>query len=215
MVPNHALEKIRKSQILDAALLMMSAQGANSVTLEEVAKASGLSKGGLAHYFPTKETLFKETFREFFNRVFTRGLETMNQHDDPLEKLLSFRWIFNRDDPDLKVGYPMLFDGMSLAAHDPEYGSLFRDWFDRWVVMIKVALKEGVDSGQFTLNDLDGTARSVSAIYQGLATRWFLDPEAHSTEWAISFLRLTITRLMGLDTNAYSSVECSVGNLVV
>ncbi|MBI4963120.1 MAG: TetR/AcrR family transcriptional regulator [Desulfomonile tiedjei] len=198
MPPNPTLEKIRKSQILDASLRIMSEQGSNSVTLEHVAKASGLSKGGLVHYFPSKEVLFRESFREFFNRIFTRGRETMDQHADAMDKLLSFIWIFDRDDPEVQVAYPLLFDGMALAAHDPEYGSLFRDWFESWVVMLKVALKQGNDAGRFSVADTDGTARAISAIYQGIATRWFLDPETHSTDWAESFLRLAITGLVGL-----------------
>jgi AcrR family transcriptional regulator len=197
MPPNPILEKIRKSQILDAALRIMAAQGVNNVTLDDVAKASGLSKGGLVHYFPSKDILFRETFKEFFNRVFTRGMDTMNQFDDPLEKLLSFHWIFDRDDPDLNVGYPLVFDGMALAAHDPEYGSLFRDWFENWVVMLKIALKEGTEAGLFVVDDEDGAARAVSALYQGIATRWYLDPETHSTEWAKNYLRLALTRLVG------------------
>jgi len=200
MPPNPTLEKIRKSQILDAALRILSAQGVNSVTLDDVARASGLSKGGLVHYFPSKDILFTEAFKEFFNRVFTRGLETMNQCDHPMEKLLSFLWILNRDDPDVNTGYPLLFDGMALAAHDPAYGSLFRDWFENWVVLLKVALKEGIEAGVFAVDDVDGTARTISAMYQGVATRWYLDPETHSTEWAVSFLRQAVTRLVGCDS---------------
>ena len=104
MPPNPILEKIRKSQILDAALRIVAQQGINSVTLDDVAKASGLSKGGLVHYFPSKDTLFREVFKEFFNRIFTRGRETMNLCHDPLEKLLSFCWILDRGDPDTRIG---------------------------------------------------------------------------------------------------------------
>ncbi len=200
MPPNPILEEIRKSQILDAALRILSAQGVNSVTLDDVAKASGLSKGGLVHYFPSKDILFREAFKEFFNRIFTRSRETMNQYDDPLEKLLSFRWILDRDDPDTSIAYPIVFDGMALAARDPEYLSLFRDWFGNWVVMLKEALKEGIESGVFAVDDVDGTARTISAIYQGIATRWYLDPDIHSTEWAVSFLRRAVTRLVGFDS---------------
>jgi len=196
--PNPTLEKIRKSQILDAAIRIMSEQGVNSVTLADVARAAGLSKGGLVHYFPSKEVLFKDSFREFFHRIFARGLETMNLYSDPLERVLSFQWIYDRDDPGVKVGYPLLFDGMALASHDAGYGSLFREWFESWVLMLKVALKEGMDAGRFTVDDLDGTARAVSAVYQGIATRWFLDPETHSTDWAVSFLRLSVIRLLRL-----------------
>lgn len=199
--PNLTLEKIRKSQILDAAIRIMSEQGVNNVTLADVATAAGLSKGGLVHYFPSKDVLFKESFREFFHRIFARGLETMNQYTDPLERVLSFQWIYDREDPGVKVGYPLLFDGMALASHDPGYGSLFREWFENWVVMLKVALRGGVDAGRFTVEDLDGTARAVSAIYQGIATRWFLDPEIHSTDWAVSFLRLSVTSLLRLNSD--------------
>jgi AcrR family transcriptional regulator len=198
MPPNPTLEKIRKSQILDAALRIISEQGAGFITMEHVARASGLSKGGLTHYFPSKEVLFRETFKEFFNRIFNRGRETMNQHADPLEKLLSFRWIYDREDAEVNVGYPMLFDGMALAARDPEYRSLLSDWFENWVVMLKEALQQGNDEGRFAVRDLDGTARTISAIYQGIGMRWFLDPEAHSTDWADSFLVRSITRLLGL-----------------
>ena len=199
MAPNRALEKLRKAQILDASLRIMSAQGANSVTLEDVSRASGLSKGGLTYYFPSKEALFKESFREFFSRIFARGLETMNLHTDPLDKILSFTWIYNREDPDVHSGYSLLFDCMALASHNPEYGSLFREWFESWVVMLKVALKEGIDQGRFVVDDPDETARAISAIYQGIGTRWFLDPEIHSTEWAVTFLHLSIKRLLGVD----------------
>jgi AcrR family transcriptional regulator len=164
MPPNLTLERIRKSQILDAALRIMSAQGVNGVTVDDVASASGLSKGGLVHYFPSKDILFRETFKEFFNRIFTRGLETMSQCSDPLEKLLSFLWIYDRDDPDVNTAYPLLFDGMALAAHDPEYGSLFHDWFESWVVMLKAALQEGIEAGLFVSDDVDGTARAISAM---------------------------------------------------
>jgi len=202
MPPNPTLEKIRKSQILDAALRIISEQGTSFITMEHVAKASGLSKGGLTHYFPSKEELFRETFKEFFNRIFNRGRETMNQHADPLEKLLSFRWIYDREDSEVNVGYPLLFDGMALAARDPEYRSLLSDWFENWVVMLKEALQQGNDERQFAVKDLDGTARAISAVYQGIGMRWFLDPEAHSTDWAEGFLVLSITRLLGLDAGA-------------
>ena len=177
----------------------MSAQGVNGVTVDDVASASGLSKGGLVHYFPSKDILFRETFKEVFKRIFTRGLETMNLYDDPLDKLLSFLWIYDREDPDVCIAYPLLFDGMALAAHDPEYGSLFHDWFENWVVMLKTALKEGIEAGLFTVDDVDGTARAISATYQGIATRWYLDSETHSTEWAKNFVRRAVTRLAGFD----------------
>jgi AcrR family transcriptional regulator len=196
MAEKITLEAIRKSQILDAAVKTLSDRGSRNVTLDDVARASGLSKGGVTHYYRNKDELFKASFRAFFDRIFQRGREEMDRHDEPMEKLLSFTWIINEDDSDIHLGYPLLFDAMSLASHDEEYRALLRDWFARWVALLKEALEEGVRKGQFTISDFDGTARAISAAYQGVATRWYLDREAHSSLWAMVSLRSAITGLL-------------------
>ena len=91
----------------------------------------------------------------------------------------------------------MLFDAMSMAGHDKEYRELFHEWFDGWIELLGSALEEGVASGIFNITDIKGTARAVSSIYQGVATRWFLDKDTHSTEWAIAYSKKAITALLG------------------
>lgn len=48
---------ITVQQIMQAALGIAAEKGAGKVTLDAVAKASGLSKGGLLYHFPSKEAL--------------------------------------------------------------------------------------------------------------------------------------------------------------
>jgi AcrR family transcriptional regulator len=49
----------RRAEILEAALRVMAEQGAQALTLDAVAKAAGVSKGGLIHHFKTKEALIQ------------------------------------------------------------------------------------------------------------------------------------------------------------
>ena len=42
------LEDIRRKQIFEATIRLISASGMHSVTMEEVAREAGLSKGGIA-----------------------------------------------------------------------------------------------------------------------------------------------------------------------
>jgi AcrR family transcriptional regulator len=196
MAENFTLEKIRKPQIIEATLKKISEVGFYNVTMDDVAREAGLSKGGIAHYFPSKESLFKEAFRVFFDRIFLRGRETMDQFDDPLDKLLSFVWLYNRDDPDLYTGYPLHFDCMALAAHDRGYREIFHEWVNNWIALLGEALEEGVSSGKYAITDIEKTARTISAVYHGIALRWFLDSESHSTEWAVESLNGAITHLM-------------------
>lgn len=196
MPPILELEAIRKAQILEASLKTIAARGCANVTMEDICRASGLSKGGLAHYYKSKRELFLAVFTEFFDRIFIRGKLTMAQYEDPLEKLLSFVWLYNADDPDALLGYPVLFDFMSIAVHDQDYRRIFHDWVDNWLVLLKEAIVLGVEQGMFHNIDPDTAARGISAIYQGIATRWFLAPELHSTDWALDTLKRSVIGLL-------------------
>lgn len=48
-----------RDRLLDAAEDLVSAQGATNLTLDAVAKAAGVSKGGLLYHFPTKDALLQ------------------------------------------------------------------------------------------------------------------------------------------------------------
>lgn len=196
MPPIPELEAIRKSQILQAALKAIADNGCANVTMADICQSAGLSKGGLAHYYKSKRDLFLAAFREFFHQIFQRSRETMANHADPLDKLLSFDWLYNRDDPDGLLGYPVLFDFMSIAVHDDAYKALFHEWVENWLFLLGGAIAEGNASGRFKVSDPDPLAKGISAIYQGIATRWFLAPELHSTQWAVATMRRSILGLL-------------------
>lgn len=190
------LEDARKGQILQAALVKISQAGSANVTLDDIAREAGLSKGGVAYYYPTKDSLCRATFREFFTRIFTRSSDTMKACPGPLEKLLSFGWLYSWDDPDVNLGYPLLFDCQAMAARDEEYRKLFHEWVDGWITMLGDAVREGVDAGIFPEMDPEDTARTISSIYHGIAVRWYLDRVSHTTDWAISAFTRSITALV-------------------
>jgi hypothetical protein len=57
-------------------------------------------------------------------------------------------------------------------------------------------MKEGCETGVFQIKDIPATAKLFSASVQGMATRWSLDRESHTTEWAAnSFKRLAMALL--------------------
>ena len=199
MSTNTDLESLRRPQIVQAALLAISELGIANVTMDDIARAAGLSKGGVAHYFSGKDALCKEAFREFFSRIFQRSRDTMDACDGPLEKLLSFGWLYNWDDPDVNLGYPILFDCMALAPRDAEYRALFHEWVDSWIMLLSEAVRSGLESGAFRGIDPVDTARTISSIYHGVAVRWYLDRESHTSAWAVDACRRSISGLLGAD----------------
>ena len=196
MPPIPELEAIRKAQIIEAGLQTIAQRGCANVTMDDICQAAGLSKGGLAHYYRSKKDLFKAVFEAFFEQIFQRSRETMGRFADPLEQLLSFDWLYDVDDPAMEIGYPLLYDFMAISVHDPEYRAIFHGWIDNWVTLLAGALEEGRRLGQFKDLDPLPTARTISAIYQGVATRWYLDPDSHSTRWAVASFQSAIRGLL-------------------
>jgi len=192
------LEEIRREQIIMAALRKISEVGIYNVTMDEIAKEAGLSKGGIAHYYPSKETLCKEAFKYFFERIFKRSKDTMSTHSDPRDKILSFGWLYDWTDPEVNMGYQLLFDFTSMSVRDEECRKIYHDWVDSWIILLKEAINEGIEQGIIKDIDPEYIARSISAIYHGIAMRWYLDRGSHPTEWAIKSFTESITRLLGV-----------------
>ncbi len=193
---NKAIQAKRRPQILDAALRVIAKQGFQNTTLDTVAKEAGRSKGGIVHYFPTKDEIIKSAVIEFYERIFQRGKVTRDRFDTPLERILSFEWLFNHDDPDAETGYRLISDFMCLASQNDEYARLYADWVKGWIFFVEEDIKAGIRNGDFKVCDVEGTARLISAIYDGISHRWHLDPSHHSTEWAKRSLRQSVTKLL-------------------
>ena len=190
------IEDIRRAHIIETTLLAISQKGASNLTIREIARAAGLSNGGIAHYFKTKEEIFKAAFEEFFDRIFARSKEEMAQYDDPMEKLLCFGAFFDENEPDIIYGYPLMFDCMAIAVHNDDYKLLFEQWLENWVAQLREAIIEGVHRKLFKDIDPDAVARIISTIYQGLSIRWYLARGSHTTEWAMASFKESIKNIM-------------------
>ena len=186
---NRAIQSIRIPQIVEAAVEIIAEKGIKEATLDAVAKKAGLSKGGLIHYFPTKKDLIEAAVKGFFARIFERGKEIRDKIDDPYEQLASFTWLYDRNDPDNFRGYRMFFEIMTIASANEEYRQIFHQWVNGWVELLKASIEKGVKRGDFQVENPEEAAKTISAVYQGVASRWFLDPENHSDEWARETVR--------------------------
>ncbi|NOY22900.1 MAG: TetR/AcrR family transcriptional regulator [Acidobacteria bacterium] len=197
MGKNKIIHSIRVPRILDATVTLIAEKGIQNITLDQVAERAELSKGGLVHYFSGKDKLIESAVTEFFKKIFKRGKEIRDKIDNPFEQILSYTWLYNKNEPDLLVGYRLFFDMMSIASQDRRYRQVFQDFVENWITLLKASISKGIAAGDFQVENIDETARSVSAVYQGVASRWFLDPENHPDEWAVKTVRNLVSFLMG------------------
>jgi len=73
-----------REQILDAANAVVALKGVANLTLEEVAREAGLSKGGVLYHFPSKEALTAAMIERFIRRFDDAMTEVAAR--DPVER---------------------------------------------------------------------------------------------------------------------------------
>jgi AcrR family transcriptional regulator len=59
----------KKKHIIEALKRCLEKDVYSQISLEDVAKEAGFSKGGLRHYFPTREELYVALIESFFNQI--------------------------------------------------------------------------------------------------------------------------------------------------
>jgi len=197
MSPKVGVEPIRQAQIIEAAFRLIAKRGSYNVSVQSVATEAGLSKGAVLHYYPTKDELFTAVFREFFRQIFEWLKETITRDDNNLEKLRSISdGLLDEDNSFISIGYPLYIGCMARAVYEETYNQLFREWVDSWVELVTGVIEEGVEQGEFNRVHPEEAAKAISAFCQGLASRWYLDRNQHSTEWARETLRSYTTALL-------------------
>lgn len=108
-----------RQQILDTALTIAASEGPRHVTLDAVARESGLSKGGLLYHFPSKDALIEGLLAHLMED--SRQRRDAVAHEEPnLSALMAFLQARSHryEEDNAKVGQAVLAI-LAAAAERP------------------------------------------------------------------------------------------------
>lgn len=116
--------KDSKEQILKTSLLLFLQKGFKEVTMNEIVKSSGFSKGAFYHYFSSKEEVFKEMLDVYFGQMLHLDYDSL-----PSDSLQSFYKaildIQQKKDCDIRSWYASYFKGEEEVPNSNLYYILF------------------------------------------------------------------------------------------
>ncbi|SFW74375.1 transcriptional regulator, TetR family [Sinomicrobium oceani] len=102
--------KDSKKHILKTSLLLFLQKGFKEVTMNEIVKSSGFSKGAFYHYFSSKEQVFKEVIDVYFRQMLHLDYNTLPS--DSLQSFYKANLKIHQDrDKILHSWYKETFDG--------------------------------------------------------------------------------------------------------
>lgn len=133
-----------RDRILNAAERIVLRDGVARLTLEAVARESGLSKGGVLYHFPSKEELIRGMLRRLVETYEERMNELGRQDPEPRGRRLRSFLRASFPEPDRRYRRSLRVSAALLAAvsTDPALLAPVREEFRKWRRWIR---EDGLD----------------------------------------------------------------------
>lgn len=137
--------KTSRDDLLAIAFRLFLTKGPEHTSMQDLARASGLSKGAFHHYFPRKQDLLDACLERFFHdflprmddlategiadcvhtlaRRYGKALINLRAHDVPLAAYQAFLWTHLRDDPQpLQAGQEAFMEALATKLETGQPG---------------------------------------------------------------------------------------------
>lgn len=118
--------------ILEAAIELANTLELSQISFDAISKKCGLSKGGIIHHFPTKESIFDTLFKENFNEYRNWVQEEIESENLTNPAIALLRVTLRKCDDEnyrklMKVIYKCL-------VNNDQYCKLWNEWFSEYII---------------------------------------------------------------------------------
>lgn len=162
----------RRRRVLDAALEVFSRDGYGDTVVDDIARNSATSKGGLYFHFPSKQALFNALLDEAATLLVTRIQDAMAAESDPLEKGdAALRAVLRTFAGHQKLARILLVDGLG-AGH--KFNDKMAELHELFAGVIKRYLDDTVAQGAISPIDTDVASVAWFGAVNQVVTRWVL-----------------------------------------
>lgn len=164
----------RRAQILARAIELFAEQGPGA-SLRAIGDSIGVSHAALRYYFPSRDELLVEVYREHELRAHeTSGTDV---HHSAVETMRNSAEQ-NREIPGLVQLYATLTSDALQEDHHPVTRDFIRERFGNIRLQLAELIREGQNAGAIAADiNADDAAALVAAASDGLQLQWLLDPD--------------------------------------
>lgn len=160
----------RRSELLAASEKLFYTKGYENTSVQDILDAVGFSKGGFYHHFDSKLAVLEAICQQRAEELCQSALKAADQPNltasEKLNTLLASSTLWQSDNP----GFVMLL----IQAAYCENGALMREKMKASQLsgmkgVLENVLNEGVQSGEFFIDDIETTAELVMRLYMQFA----------------------------------------------
>jgi TetR/AcrR family transcriptional regulator, fatty acid metabolism regulator protein len=172
-------EQDARDQILDAALALFARQGFAHTSMNDIVRASGVSKGGVYWHFQSKEALILAIFDAFFNEQEAILAGVLNGAGSPADRLRQLVALAGAELEVAAARFPAPLEFYTLAAHNETLRARLAHFYAGYHEKLCLLLQEGIDEGVWSgTTAVSPIAHVLISAIEGGILLWSLFPEA-------------------------------------
>lgn len=197
MPPRPDVSAERRAQITQAALACFTRKGYNNTTMDDVAVASGLSKGALYWYFKSKDDLFKSAILSFFEGSFgSEAITALEQLPTAADRLRMLAQAMAGLTEQAEGLFNLFLEFWASSSRREEAAQLWAGILVRYEGAVAGIIEEGVRNGEFKPVDAAGLVWAMMAAYDGLAAYVMLMPDLDLKQVSEAFVETLLSGLL-------------------
>jgi len=156
----------KRTRFVEVAIDVISRYGIRKTTLDDIAKAAGVSTPSIYYYFPNKNELLRAALSSTVNSLLGEIEAVVHSSGPPEAKLIAaWRTVFSSA---RQSGLLTNLDAMTKSEVLHLTQDLVEEANRRYTVLIRRVLEEGQTKGAFLVKDLEATATVLSVGFLGL-----------------------------------------------
>lgn len=198
MSPRPDVSEERKNQILEAAIAVFARLGFQQTRMDDIAGQAGLSKGALYLYYKSKDAIIGALLKYFFNQELKhlQDFLTTERPEPVAEQIMLLTRKMGEAMEWMGRLMPIAFEFYALAGRDKEVRQFLNEYYLTYHGDLARLIERGVARGEFRSIDANAFAITLTALFEGIALLYFIDP--HGLQWDVQIETSVQTLLAGI-----------------
>ncbi len=181
-VRNAEKEEKRKLQIVIAAYEVIANKGYNSFTIEDIANAAGLSKGGVLHYFKSKEDILIYLLEQIYMRIEENIKRRAEKYRTPERKMKALIISYIATAKRNPAFYTVMVDFWAQIPVNERIKTINSKIYERMSSEIKRIIDMGIDEGVFKSVNSTDAAYAIIAMVMNTAIQWTFNQDLYNID---------------------------------
>jgi AcrR family transcriptional regulator len=175
-MPSDDLSEERQKQILEAAIAEFAQHGFHETRMEDIARASGLSKGAVYIYFKSKDAIIGALLRTLFAWELRGARNIVDGEGTATARLQALTHMFADELDRMVVAMPILMEFYAVAFRQSTVREHLGQMYEEFRAPLATLVQQGIECGEFRAVDADDVALTWIALTEGLTLLWVVNP---------------------------------------